>query len=151
VHVWGCFSKQGFGTLYIFTDNLNAAKMVKIYQKALLPSAQRWFTRKNIYWLLQEDNDPKHRNHLCTAWKQENDVDVLDWPLQSPDANPIENVWALMKFKLRGKKIWTVKQLFRQIRLIWRSLSPDYAIKLVESMPRRVQSIIDNGGDWTTY
>jgi len=148
VHVWGCFSKQGFGTLHIFTQNLNAAKMLQIYERALLPSAQRWFSSKNENWLLQEDNDPKHRSRLCTAWKQENDVDVLDWPSQSPDTNPIENVWALMKFKLREKKIWTTKQL---TRLIWRSLSEDYALKLVESMPRRCQSIIDNGGDWTTY
>jgi len=137
VHVWGCFSKQGFGTLHIFTQNLDAAKMVQIYERVLLPSAQRWFTKKNENWLLQEDNDPKHRSRLCTAWKQENGVDVLDWPSQSPDANPIENVWALIKFKLRGKKIWTVKQLIRQIRFVWRSLSEDYAVKLVESMPRR--------------
>jgi len=46
IHVWDCFSKQKFGTLYIFTDNL-IAKMVKLYQRALLPSAQRWFMRKN--------------------------------------------------------------------------------------------------------
>jgi len=55
---------------------------------------------------------------------------------------------AFMKFKLRGKKIWTVKELFC---LVWRSLSQHYVIKLVESMPGRLQSIIDNGGDWTTY
>lgn len=151
VHVWGCFSKQGFGKLFMFTDNLNAAKLIKIYQNALLPSAEQWFKRKNIYWILQEDNDPKHRSRLCSSWKQENDVDVLDWPSQSPDANPIENVWGLMKFKIRGKKIWTVKQLFAQIRQVWRSLSPEYAAKLVESMPRRLQAIIDNGGDWTSY
>lgn len=151
VHVWGCFSKQGFGTLHVFTDNLNAAKMVKIYQRALLPSAQRWFIRNNKHWLLQEDNDPKHRSRHCTAWKEENQIDVLDWPSQSPDANPIENVWAIMKIKLRGKKLNTIKKLIRQIRLVWRSLSRDYAITLVESMPRRCKLIIDNGGDWTPY
>jgi len=59
--------------------------------------------RKNETWLLQEDNDPKHRSCFRTAWKQENNIDILDWPLQSPDAN----VWAFMKFKLR-QKIWTV-------------------------------------------
>lgn len=151
VHVWGCFPKQGFGNFHICTDNLNAAKMAQIYQKALLPSAERWFIRKNEDWLLQEDNDPKYRSRLCTAWKQENYIATMDWPAQSPDANPIENVLALKKFKLRGKQISNVKQLSRQIRLIWRCLSPDCSIKLVESMPRRCHAIINNGGDWTTY
>jgi len=91
---------------------------------------------KNENWLLQENNDPKHRS-LCTAWKQENDV--LDWPSQSPDANPIENVWALMKFKLRGKKIWTVKQLFRQIwfmEFFISSLCYKISRKYASEMPR---------------
>jgi hypothetical protein len=46
VHVWSCFSKRGFGTLHLFTENLNVTKMVKIYERALLPCAQRWFGRR---------------------------------------------------------------------------------------------------------
>jgi len=120
VHVWNCFSKQRLGTLHIFTDNLNATKIIKIYQKALLPSAQRWFIRKNENWLPQEENDPKHRNRLCTVWKQKSDVDILDW-LQLPDTNSIENVfhsWSTSSEERRA-----VKQLFQQIWFIWRSLS----------------------------
>ena len=41
VHVWGCFNVQGFGTLCIFTDNLNAQKMLKLYQRGLLVSVKR--------------------------------------------------------------------------------------------------------------
>ncbi|KMQ87689.1 transposable element tcb1 transposase [Lasius niger] len=92
VHLCGCFSKQGFGTLHLFTYNLNAEKMLKIYKKALLPSAERWFIDKNEDWILQEDNDPKHRSKLCTEWKKQSGIVTLDWPSQSPDANPIENV-----------------------------------------------------------
>ena len=66
VHLWGSFSKQGFSILYLFTCNLNAEKMLEIYKKALLPSAERWFIDKNEDWILQEDNDPKHRSKLCT-------------------------------------------------------------------------------------
>ncbi|XP_011883774.1 PREDICTED: uncharacterized protein LOC105570932 [Vollenhovia emeryi] len=47
VHLWGCFSKQGFGTVHLFTNNLNAKNILKIYKKALLPSAKRWFDDKN--------------------------------------------------------------------------------------------------------
>ena len=155
MHLWGCFSKQGFGILYLFTCNLNAEKMFEIYKKALLPlallSAERWFIDKNEDWILQEDNDPKHCSKLCTEWKQQSGIVTLDWPSQSPDANPIENVWAYMKHKLREKRTYTLKQLYREIRRIWRTLSLEYAVNLVESMPRRCQAIIDADGDWSHY
>jgi len=151
VHVWGCFSEKGFGTLHLFTDNLNAEKMKKIYQKALIPSAKCMYGANNDDWILQEDNDPKHRSRACKLWKEENGVVTLDWPSQSPDANPIENVWAVIKMKLQNKRPTHLKQLCRQIRQIWRSLPKDYAENLVASMPRRCQAIIDAGGDWTTY
>lgn len=151
VHVWGCFSKQGFGLLHLFTGSLDALKMTKIYKKALLPSAKKMFPRHNDSWILQEDNDPKHRSRVCTAWKAENGIDVLDWPSQSPDANPIENVWAWMKLKLRGKNTVSVADLSRELKSIWRSLPRSYAENLVESMPQRCQAIIDNSGDWTPY
>ena len=76
---------------------------------------------------------------------------TLDWPSQSPDANPIENVWVYIKQKLRGKRVYTLKQLARQIQLIWKALPLEYTENLVESMPRRYQAIIDAGGDWTHY
>lgn len=151
VHVWGCFSVHGFGKLHIFKTNLNALGMVQIYKKYLLPSAEKWFGGDKALWILQEDNDPKHRSRRCVSWKDENDVQVLDWPSQSPDANPIENVWALMKHKLRGKRVFNLKSLCRQIRQIWRSLSVEYAQKLVESMATRCGAIVDNNGDWTPY
>ncbi|CAK9813142.1 Transposable element Tcb2 transposase [Anthophora plagiata] len=71
VHVWGCFCKHGFGALYLFTDNLNAQKMINIYQHCVLKSARRWFSSDNRLWVLKEDNDPKHRSRACTKWKRE--------------------------------------------------------------------------------
>ena len=92
VHVWGCFSQHGFGCLELFTENLNAQKMLQIYERGLLRSATKMFVTDTADWILQENNDPKHRSRLCTAWKIENGITTLDRPSQSPDANPIENV-----------------------------------------------------------
>lgn len=78
IRIWGCFSKHGFGILHLFINNLNAKKMLKIYKKALLFSVERWFGRTNQNWILQEDNEPKHRSGLCTQWKEESDINQLD-------------------------------------------------------------------------
>lgn len=60
-------------------------------------------------WVLQEDNDPKHRSLASTEWKRENYILIMNWPFLSPDANPIENVWSMMKIKLGEKNEYNLK------------------------------------------
>ncbi|GBC00286.1 hypothetical protein RclHR1_03800002 [Rhizophagus clarus] len=105
VHVWGCFSAQGFGKLICFERNLDALFMCSIYERGLIPSACELFGINSIDWILQEDNDPKHCSKICKKWKEENEVTVLPWPSMSPDQNPIENVWQLLKIKISKKKL----------------------------------------------
>ncbi len=99
-HVWGCFSSQGFGKLHLFSENLDARYLCKIYQQTLLSSAEMWFASDRDSWILQEDNDPKHTSRMANQWREEKGVRKMAWPAQEPDQNPIENVWALLKIKV---------------------------------------------------
>ena len=125
--------------------------MLQINERGLLRSATKMFGADTADWILQEDKDPKHRSRLCTACKTENGITTLDWPSQSRDANPIEHVRSILKRQLAGKRVFTLKQLSQKIRKIWQELTTDYAEKLVESMPKRGQAILDSDGDWNIY
>ena len=92
VHIWGCFSINGFGKIVCFEENLTGKYMTTIYKRGLLPSVQKLFPGRKPKWILQEDNDPKHRSKIATDWKKENEITTLPWPPMSPDQNPIENI-----------------------------------------------------------
>jgi len=151
VHVYGCFSSAGFGKLICFTENLNAARLITLYKKSLLPSAETFFGPGNQDWILQEDNDPKHTSKMAAKWRRENGINRMVWPAQSPDLNPIENVWAVMKLNVRKEKPTTVKALVRAIRREWEGLSEEYAQALISSMSRRVKGVIEANGDHLMY
>ena len=116
VHIWGSMSAQGFGHCHVFTSNLNAARLVKIYKHTLLPTAQKLFGSSNSSWVLQEDNDPKHTSRLAKAWKASKNITVLLWPAQSPDLNCIENVWAVLNANVAARKPKSVRQLKKTIK-----------------------------------
>ena len=147
LHLWGCFCSQGFGEIFMFGQNLNSELLCKIYEKALLPSAANWMDD----WILQEDNDPKHMSKFSKKWKEKHNVQRLPWPPQSPDLNPIENVWKILKCKLRTYQPRTIVGMKKKILKIWRQLSIDYAENLVNSMPSRLEACISSNGGYTPY
>ena len=100
LHVWGCFSNFGFGKLYLFEENLDANPMTKICENALLPFISMLFSDLSTDWILQEDNDPKHKSKIASQFKEDFQIRVLPWPSCLLDLNPIENVWSLLKYKV---------------------------------------------------
>jgi hypothetical protein len=94
---------------------------------------------------------PNTRGKMAAKWRRENGINRMVWPAQSPDLNPIENVWAVMKLNVRKEKPTTVKALVRAIRREWEGLSEEYAQALISSMSRRVKGVIEANGDHLMY
>jgi len=151
VSMWGCFSAQGFGKLIVIKGILESKQMTKIYRRGLLPSATKFYGANSRDWFLLEDKDPKHTSKLSKSWKARNRVQVLEWPANSPDCNPIENFWAYLKARLSKKNFKNLDALIRGIFIEWSKLPDDYAKKLSESCTQRCQAVIDNMGEWIPY
>ena len=70
-------------------------------------------------WVFQMDNDPKHTSKVVAKWLKDNKVKVLEWPTQNPDLNPIENLWAELKKRVRAKRPINLTQLHQLCQEEW--------------------------------
>ncbi|CAF4751963.1 unnamed protein product [Rotaria sp. Silwood2] len=151
INAWCCLSAVGFGRIVCFKNNLNSTFLCNnIYHDGLLPAAREHFGRSRN-WVLLEDNDPKHRSKVSVKWKEDHHVKTLPWPSLSPDMNPVENLWSLLKIKVAEQRPTTVKELIRAIEKEWNDLPQELASNLIDSMKRRVDSLIEANGDYTIY
>ncbi|KAI6659642.1 Transposase [Oopsacas minuta] len=75
--------------------SLDAKLFVNILKWHLIDQAEVFHRNR---WFLVQDNDPKHKSKLVKGWMSENMPNsVFEWPSQSPELNPIENEFAVLK------------------------------------------------------
>ena len=84
-------------------------------------------------------------------WFEENNYILLQWPARSPDLNPIENIWATIKQRLRSKNITTISELKTAWKKEWKKFKIEDLENYINSMPNRLESVIQNGGYMKKY
>lgn len=101
----------------------------------------------------QQDGDPKHTAKIVKEWLAKQNFKVMEWPAQSPDLNPIENLWSIVKRRLGQYQSapCNLDDLWRRVEIEWSKIPKEIIQNLVESMPRRINNLIENKGLWTKY
>ena len=156
----GAFSGPILGPLVRIDGNSDSNKYRDILANQMLPFAHE---KLSPTFLFQQDSAGPHIAQLLTGpirrlpggrklrlpgWFSLNNIPT---PVASPDISPIENVWAIVKEKLTGKRFKTKDELWQSLQEAWNSITALQLMKLVESMPRRMNALIISKGGPTKY
>ncbi|KAK3515170.1 hypothetical protein QTP70_008170 [Hemibagrus guttatus] len=144
IMLWGCFSAKGPGRLIRVKERMNGAMYREILSKNLLPSARALKMKHG--WVFQHDNEPKHTARATKEWLRKKHFKVLEWPSQSPDLNPVENLWRELKIRVAQRQPRNITALEEICMEEWAKLPATVCKNLVATYRKRLISVIANKG-----
>lgn len=150
VQIWGCFGYRGIGNMTIYRNTINAVRYQAILKDHLLPSITR-LIRRNSNCIFQQDSASAHVARSTKVWFQGNRIRVLDWPSNSPDLNPNEDLWKHLKKMVRNRKPRDKQALERVLQEEWDRIPQQKCQELVESMVQRVRDVMTAKGGPTKW
>ncbi|KAG0762711.1 hypothetical protein G6F63_012672 [Rhizopus arrhizus] len=155
IMLWSTITYAGVGWMCKINGNMEK----ELYKEILEDELERTieygvsklgFERHQV--IFQHDNDPKHTSKVVKEYLQKQSYTVLQWPAQSPDLNPIENMWSLLKRRLNDYETAPkgMNELYERVTKVWYDLmKPEECQKVIESMPQRIYKCIQNKERWT--
>ncbi|ORD93280.1 TCB2 [Hepatospora eriocheir] len=114
-----------------------------------LPSSMSKFGFENFKLL--QDGDPKHRSKLAREYFEFNNIKLIEWASQSPDLNPIENLWVIIKRRLKGIEFNSINEMKEIVQEVWQNIDTNICVNLVNSMSKRIKGVIKAKGGHSKY
>ena len=163
VKIWGAMRYGKLSELVVLQEIKGEGKLnAKEYCEIIMDGELFTFWIDGMedagYVLVMEDGAPYHRGAASIRRKELEKCGWIGWgpgtwPSNSPDLNPIENLWHILKSNIRKRKQQprNKKQLVEALQEEWKKLDMDIVNSLCDSMPRRLRAVIDANGGPTGY
>ena len=150
--VWGAFTGFDKSPLVIMARGEGTAKFFvqKVYEDIL--SGFYFMHNEPDELILMEDDALVHRSKYSKSWRQAHGMKKLVWLVNSPDLNPIENLWKILKDLLRHHNMPKNKQeMIQLIKQVWDEVSLHQLRRLIANMPNCMQAVISTSGGNTRW
>ena len=157
IMIWGCMSWFGTGGLNQVVGRMNSDQLISILSTCLVPTVDEVASKLQLNArndvIFQQDNDPKHTSAATKNWLATTGITTMNWPSQSPDLNPIEHLWCLVKRRLGQyqEPPNSMHELMERVDKVWQKVSQESCRTLIESMPSRVFAVKRVNGGHTKY
>ena len=147
--MWAGISKRGRTGICIFDGIMNKELFVNILEGTLLPFVREVYPDNHKF---MQDNDPKHTSGYARQWIEENQINWWKTPAESPDLNPIENLWHELKEYIRREiKPMTKDQLIEGIVQFWETVDKNKCMKYIGHLRKVIPKVIELEGAATGY
>jgi len=147
--VWAGISLKGPTDIIIFEGIMDSSLFVEILRVGLLPFLRDKFPERHRF---MQDNDPKHCSNLVKDFLKENDINWWKTVPESPDLNPIENLWhELKEFIRREVKPTTKQQLIDGIKRFWTTVDSQKCTRYIRHLRKVIPKVIEVQGEPTGY
>jgi transposase len=152
VMFWGCISTMGRGALVVVNGTMDSKKYKKILREDLVPEATVLIDR-GIPVKVMHDNAPCHSSATIRQYVRDSGIEFLDWPPYFPDLNPIENVWAWIKWKLYSEypPAESQEELIDYVFECWESFDEEMCRRYCLDYNKRLKAVLEANGLQTKY
>jgi len=152
--VWGSVSQSGPKEFFVFekggiNQDVYIKNIVPLIQKAAIAIQEEGIFRQKA--LVVQDGAPSHTAKATQAEFLSKGLELIKWPAQSPDLNPIENIWSLLKYKTGLHFPTTRDKVVEAAQLEWSRLTASDISRCCQSMRQRCQAVIDAQGGPTRW
>jgi hypothetical protein len=151
-HIFACFCARGPGLIEIYEGKLDGKALCELLKKTVLQTAKTYFdvSRAEDWWF-QHDNSPPFKSDIVQHWIHNHGIHLLQFPPNSPDLNPIENIWPVVDKLIDEMHPTTPRAVAEAFKACWQRIPLEIWNDYAQSMPARIQAVIDANGDATSY